>query len=136
MARATCETQPVRAQLESVQQDLVALMGELATSLEDLERYLKDGFNRIEPSSTSKIDSWIAELEAQKISFRGWATPGATLHAAALDVARTVCRRAERRVCTLQDRGDMRNPEIIVYLNRLSDWLWLSARAVESAAAK
>jgi cob(I)alamin adenosyltransferase len=45
-----------------------------------------------------------------------------------LDVARTACRRAERRVCTLQEGHQLGNIEIIVFLNRLSDALWLMAR--------
>ena len=57
--------------------------------------------------------------------------PGASLHCAALDLARTVCRRAERRVCSLQQAGELPNSEIIVYLNRLSDLLWLLARSAE-----
>jgi cob(I)alamin adenosyltransferase len=58
--------------------------------------------------------------------------PGANLASAALDVARTVCRRAERRVCGLQEAGQLQNAEIIIYLNRLSDLLWLLARWVEA----
>ena len=50
----------------------------------------------------------------------------------ALDLARTVCRRAERCVCVLQEAGQLKNPEIIVYLNRLSDLLWLLARWTEA----
>jgi len=71
-------------------------------------------------------------IEAQKISLKGWATPGNNASAAALDVARTVCRRAERRVCALQEAGQLQNAEIIVYLNRLADLLWLFARWVET----
>jgi cob(I)alamin adenosyltransferase len=49
-------------------------------------------------------------------------------------VARTVCRRAERRVCALKESGEIKNGEIIIYLNRLSDLLWLFARWVETKA--
>jgi cob(I)alamin adenosyltransferase len=49
-----------------------------------------------------------------------------------LDVARTVCRRAERRVCALKEKGESQNTEIVLYLNRLSDLLWLMARWAES----
>ena len=45
---------------------------------------------------TAKLEALVREIEAQNISFKGWATPGATPGSAALDVARTVCRRAER----------------------------------------
>ena len=51
---------------------------------------------------------------------------------ATLDVARTACRRAERAVCALHEKGGLKNPEILVYLNRLSDALWLMARWVET----
>lgn len=136
LARATANGDHARGQLMTVQKDLVTLMGELATGTEDLERYIKDGFTLIGPSATAKLDEWIARLESQNITFRDWATPGATLHAAALDMARTICRRAERRVCSLQEHGELRNAEIIIYLNRLSDWLWLLAREAEGAQSK
>ena len=61
------------------------------------------------------------------------AIPGASLDAAALDFARAVCRRAERHVCALQDAGQIRNPELVIYLNRLSDLLWLLARQAEDS---
>jgi cob(I)alamin adenosyltransferase len=56
------------------------------------------------------------------------------LLAAALDVARSTCRRAERRVLALRQEGELRNHEIVVYLNRLSDALWLLARWAETKA--
>ena len=58
--------------------------------------------------------------------------PGATPLAAALDFARTVCRRAERRVLTLREQTGDSNPEIIRYLNRLSDLCFIWAREVEA----
>ena len=99
---------------------------------EDLARYVKEGYSVVTPGMTAKLDALVREIEAQNISFKGWATPGATPTSAALDVARTVCRRAERRVCALQESGELKNAEIIIYLNRLSDLLWLSARWVET----
>jgi cob(I)alamin adenosyltransferase len=111
-----------------IQKDLVVLMGELATAVEDLQRYLKDGFVRVTPDLTARLEVLVKTIEKQKISFHGWATPGDNIPSATLDVARTVCRRAERRVCALQESGRLENPEIIVYLNRLSDLLWLLAR--------
>jgi cob(I)alamin adenosyltransferase len=86
----------------------------------------------VKPKMTARLDGLVQEIEAQKVSFQGWATPGATLHAAALDVARTTCRHAERRVCALHEAGELPNAEILVYLNRLSDALWLLARWVEA----
>lgn len=132
MARATAEENFVRENLFAIQKDLVVVMGELATQTEDLPRYVKDGFSITTKELTAKLDKLAAEVEAQKVSFRGWATPGENLNSAALDVARTICRRAERRVCALQEIDQLQNPEIIIYLNRLSDALWLLARWVET----
>ncbi len=135
LARAHSEVPFVRDNLLLVQHDLVTLMGELATGVEDLPRYVKDGFGLVTPELTAKLDRWVAEIEAQSISFKGWATPGATVCSAALDVARTTCRRAERRVVVIHEAGQLENPEVIIYLNRLSDLLWLLARWVETHAA-
>ncbi len=135
VARATAEHDFVRDNLLAIQKDLVTLMGELATAVEDLPRYVKDGFSLVTPELVAKLDQLTQEIEAQKVAFKGWATPGASMHSAALDVARTVCRRAERRVCGLQETGQLHNHQIIVYLNRLADLLWLLARWVETKLA-
>jgi cob(I)alamin adenosyltransferase len=134
VARAIASENFLRENLLLIQQDLVVLMGELATALDDLPRYAKDGYTLLTAEPTSRLDKLVKEIEAQNISFKGWATPGANLGAAALDLARTTCRRAERRVCELQDKQQLQNPEIIVYLNRLSDLLWLFARRAEQGA--
>lgn len=132
LARATAEHDFVRQHLLAVQQDLIVLMGELCVQPEDLNRYVSDGYLLVTAGMTSKLDAIAAEIEAQKISFKGWALPGGTNNGAALDVARTICRRAERRVCELKFTGEVRNVEIPIYLNRLSDLLWLFARWVET----
>jgi len=128
LARASAPNPAQSSRLEGIQKDLVILMGELATQVEDLPRYGKDGFAVVTGDLTAKVDLIVREIEARNISFQGWATPGANLAAATLDVARTTCRRAERRVCSLQEAGQLQNGEIIIYLNRLSDALWLMAR--------
>src|SRR2546426_9577444 len=94
LARATAEHEFIRDNLLAIQKDLVTLMGELATGIEDLPRYLKEGYSLVTSAMTHKLDAVVKEIEAQSITFKGWATPGATLNSAALDVARTVCRRA------------------------------------------
>jgi cob(I)alamin adenosyltransferase len=134
LARATAEHDFVRSSLFTIQKNLVVLMGELGVQPGDLKRYVQDGYPRFTPNLTAKLDALIQEIEAQRVSFESWAIPGATKHSAALDVARTVCRRAERRVCALHDSGELKNGEIIVYLNRLSDVLWLLARWAEAKA--
>ena len=136
MARAAAGEPVLRDGLLAVQKDLVILMGELATLEEDLPRYFKDGFAAVTPALTEKLDRWIREIEAGEVSFKGWATPGATLGSAHLDMARTICRRAERRISLLQETSSLSNGEILIYLNRLSDLLWLLARQAETLAEK
>jgi cob(I)alamin adenosyltransferase len=132
LARATAGHDFVCETVLAVQKDLVALMGELAAAPEDSQRYVRDGFPVVTAELTGRLDKLVKEIEAQRIAFQGWATPGTNLNSAALDVARTVCRRAERRACALQEAGELQNGLIIVYLNRLSDLLWLLARWAEA----
>lgn len=134
LARSTA-TAELGACLLEIQHDLVTLMGELATAVEDLPRYVQDGFTRVTSALTQRLDRLVAELEARGVAPRGWAMPGDTPLAAALDLARTVCRRAERRVCALQETDQLRNDEIVIYLNRLADVLWLMARAASPTPA-
>ena len=115
---------------------LVDVMGEVGVLTADLPRYAKGGFTLVTPELTAKLDVLVKEIEAQNVSFKDWATPGATQHSAALDVARTTCRRAERRVFDLQAAGELQNTEILIFLNRLSDLLWLFARWVETQLEK
>ncbi|MBU6409250.1 MAG: cob(I)yrinic acid a,c-diamide adenosyltransferase [Verrucomicrobia bacterium] len=131
MARATGGLFADR--LVSIQKELVTVMGELCVHPGDLARYQRDGYTLVTRPMTARLEQWIQEVESQNVSPNGWATPGATRAAAALDVSRTVCRRAERRVCGLQETGEPVNGEIIIYLNRLGDLLWLLARAQEKA---
>lgn len=132
MARALAGATPLREALLEVQRELIALMGELAVLPEDLPRYLQDGFARISPQMTSRLETQIHELEARGVGPKGWALPGENPIAAALDAARAVCRRAERRVSALRQAEPSLNPELLIYLNRLGDWLWLQARAAEA----
>jgi cob(I)alamin adenosyltransferase len=132
LARAAAKHDRLQENLTSIQKDLVVLMGELATAPEDLPRYVKDGHSLVTPAMTAALERWVTELEAAKVSAKGWAMPGANAGSAALDLARTVCRRAERRACALQESSQLHNPEVVVYLNRLSDLLWVLARWVEA----
>lgn len=134
VARASASDDWLRAELLKVQQQLVTVMGELATAAEDRERYVRDGYPVVTEQLKDPLDALVKLIESQNISFKGWATPGATVNSAALDVARTTCRRAERRVCALQECGEAFNAEIVIYLNRLSDVLWLMARWTETRA--
>src|SRR5204862_7702156 len=126
---ATAAEPYVAEQVSEVQKELVVLMGELATGQEDLERYRKDGFQLTTAAMVDRLTAVVDDLEKNKLKpFKGWATPGNSLNAAALDLARTVCRRAERKVLELKMESERFNGEILRYLNRLSDVCWLLAR--------
>ena len=135
LARAWNEDAQVGARLLEIQKELVVLMGELGCAEEDRERYRAKGFTFIEETHVERLTAWIVELETHhQISFKHWATPGASHASATLDQARVVCRRAERTVCELVERGFPVASAIPRYLNRLSDLCWLTARYVETKA--
>ena len=128
IARAICDDKFVVEQIFAVQKDLINVMGELSTSPEDRQRYIKDGFKVTEAEIVDHVTAVIVDLEKDKSLYpKDWVIPGANAVSAALDFARVTCRRAERHVATLRDP----NPEILRYLNRLSDWCWLLARYME-----
>ena len=131
LARAHAELPLVKSELFLIQKQLVALMGELAVAPEDTERYAADKYPKLTAEMLRHLDDLVAKIEEEKISFDGWATPGANLPSAALDVARTICRRAERLVAQLAASNEI-DLLVIRYLNRLSDLLWLFARYTET----
>ena len=132
LARALANAPFIHESLSPVQEHLIALMGELATAPEDAAKYLTQGYPTLTPDKTALLDGVIEQIESSGLAFSGWAVPGENVSAAALDVARTVCRRAERQVCVLHEAAQLGNSEIIVFLNRLSDLLWLLARWCEN----
>jgi cob(I)alamin adenosyltransferase len=137
LVRAAANERLIQGVVLSVQKELVLLMGELAVADEDRERYLKDGYEIVKPAMVDRLSDLVNDLEKNyRIVFKHWATPGHNLVSAALDVARTTCRRAERRVVAVAASSDYVNPETIRYLNRLSDVLWLFARFIETSGSE
>jgi cob(I)alamin adenosyltransferase len=135
MVRAWSEDPWITERTLEVQKELVILMGELACAEEDRERYREKGFQFVEAAMVDRLTAWIDDLEKNhKISFKHWATPGATKGSAVLDLARVACRRAERAVWELREGGFAVTEVIPRYLNRLSDLCWLWARYVETKA--
>jgi cob(I)alamin adenosyltransferase len=119
-------------ELERIQQELVALMGEVSCAEGDAARHAASKFVRIDEAALARLDAAVAAIEARSPKFEGWATPGANLHAAALDLARTAARRAERRLVGLAAHGRHLRPLLLQYINRVSDLLWLMAREAEN----
>ena len=119
-----------------VQRWLIDLMGEIATPPSAEKRYAETHPKTIGAPDVAWLDGWVEELEQSgTLRFEGWVLPGAagSIAGAQADLARTVCRRAER---TLVELGSTElavpNPEILRFLNRLSDLLWLLARWEET----
>jgi cob(I)alamin adenosyltransferase len=134
LARATSADVAQKSALASIQQDLVALMGEIACAENDRERYAASKFAKVGGAELARVDAAVAAIEAKQVKFDGWATPGASQHAVALDLARTTARRAERRLVALPRHGKTVRPLLLQYLNRVSDLLWLLAREAETAS--
>ena len=132
LARSICSDKFVSEQIFAVQENLIVVMGELATTPKDRERYLKDGFHVTTAEMVDRITAVIIDLEKDKALYpKGWVIPGGTAVSAALDFARTTCRRAERHVAAQVAEEQGFNPEILRYLNRLSDLCWVLARYAE-----
>ena len=121
----------VRTLVSGLQNNLVALMGEVACAEADAARYADSKFAKISAADVSTLDAAVASLEARGLKFDGWATPGANALGAAFDTARVVARRAERRLCALPAHGRSVRPELRQFTNRLADLLWLLARQAE-----
>jgi cob(I)alamin adenosyltransferase len=121
----------IRTLLTTTQKNLVALMGEVACAEQDAERYAKSKFEKISHDDIKRLDDEVAALESRGLKFDDWATPGANTCAAALELARTTARRAERRLTGLPAAGRTVRPELRQFINRLADLLWLLAREAE-----
>ena len=119
--------------IEHIQNDLIILMGEISTLPEDLDLYQKKGFERFDEKRTEILERWIEDIEDKKSDYQGWALPGASgsIISVHLDSSRVVCRRAEREYIKL---GENLSESIIMFLNRLSDLLWLMAREEDKKA--
>jgi cob(I)alamin adenosyltransferase len=117
------------------QKDLIVVMGELATAPSDRERYLTDGFHVTKTEMVDRITAVIFDLEKDKSLYpKDWVIPGGTAVSAALDFARATCRRAERHIAGFSASEKNFNPEILRYLNRLSDLCWILARYAEKSS--
>jgi cob(I)alamin adenosyltransferase len=128
LVRAASKNEFVAKEILAAQKDLITLMGELATAREDIDRYVKDGFKLTSSDMVDRLTSVIVDLEKDKSLYpKDWVIPGGNAVSAALDFARTTCRRAERVVAALKDL----NGEMLRYLNRLSDLCWILARYIE-----
>ena len=134
-ARALIKDRGRHATILRLQSELFTVGAELATDPAEYSK-LQEHFLIVTPEFTSRVESEIEDLERRIDLPDAFVIPGGTRESAALDVARTILRRAERRIVALQHAGHLQNPEVLRYVNRLSDLLFMLARAEEGSAIK
>ncbi len=118
------------AMLRGVQHDLFALGGRLADPARKIASRV--GKVAVGESDVARLEGWIDTLEGELLPLRRFILPGGTRAAALLHVCRTVCRRAERRVVQLGPEAV--EAQVLAYVNRLSDFFFVLARAVNRRA--
>lgn len=131
LVRAQAVGDEVSQMIVQIQRDLFALGARLADPAHRIaERVTKAG---VASADILRLEGWIDTLEGDLPPLRRFILPGGTAAGALLHVARTTCRRAERAIVLLDQRSI--EPEVLVYVNRLSDLLFVMARAVNQRAA-
>lgn len=133
MARAQEPDAARAARLLAIQRELFTVGAELATGPGERAK-LERHFPTVTAAMVEALDAQLADLEAGVPLPPAFVIPGGTVLAAAIDLARTLVRRAERRTVTLERAGALENPEVLRYLNRLSDLLFMLAREAEQGA--
>jgi len=128
-ARSICDDAEMAAFTKSIQQDLFRIGSSLATPPESPKPPVV-----IDASLVDRLTTEVHRIEAIEGMLADWSIPGEHRAAAAFDVARTICRRAERAVVRLLESGASLQPAILPYVNRLSDVLWLFGRKLEHDA--
>jgi cob(I)alamin adenosyltransferase len=118
-----------------LQRELFVAAAELATQPAAWDRQ-QDGVTRVSRAMVDGVETMLREAEAHISMPTEFVVPGETPTSAALEVARTIIRRAERRAVTLGSEGLIPGPHLLPYLNRLADLLWVLARAAEQAEAR
>jgi len=128
LAKSMVKSKKIINIIESIQKDLFILDTEIVTEGLALKKLKK----RIDSSFVDRLDRVILDLEEKKgLKTKCFQLPGAGSVSSIFDISRTIARRAERRVATLGRKKLLSNKSILIYLNRLSDLLYLLARLSE-----
>jgi cob(I)alamin adenosyltransferase len=123
------------ATLLQLQRDLFVAGAELATNPDAWDR-LQDGLTRVDEPMLAVLEALLREAEGAVEMPREFVVPGEDRLSAALELSRTVVRRAERRVIALDREGLVPGAWSVAYLNRLADLLWVLARLAEQATGR
>jgi cob(I)alamin adenosyltransferase len=128
-ARAVCGDAEVNELTRNIQRELFKVGSAIGTAPES-----RKPAPEITAAMVDALGAEVLRIEATPGILNDWSVPGELPESAAFDVARTVCRRVERLAVALYESGELTNPHILAYLNRLSDLLWLVARLLELRA--
>jgi cob(I)alamin adenosyltransferase len=129
MARAAAD-RDLAAEILRIQRQLFVVAAELATAPESRSK-LEDEVSRVTPAMVERLEADIDRVVAEVGSPTEFVVPGGSSVAAAIDLARTIVRRAERRTVTLIGAESNEGGSVVPYLNRLADYLFVLARAAE-----
>jgi cob(I)alamin adenosyltransferase len=125
-ARSICQNKEIAEWTEDIQRTLFRVGSALATPPESKKKPPV-----ISTEDVDKLTDLVHKIEATEGILADWSLPGAHTESAAYEVARTVCRRAERNVVRFIENGGIVQAEVLAYLNRLSDVIWLFGRLIE-----
>jgi cob(I)alamin adenosyltransferase len=128
-ARSICENEEINELTKSIQRDLFLVAGSVANP-----NFTEAPKPYVTPEMIERLTVEVHRIEKIEGILSDWSLPGDVASAAAFDLARTICRRAERLVVRLQENGETVDAQVIMYLNRLSDLLWLVGRFLELKA--
>lgn len=131
VARAHCQAAGTAAIILQAQRDLYQLMAEVAATPENAQK-----FRKISSEQIARLESQVEAVSAAVPLPEGFIIPGDCPPAAWLDVARTIVRRAERRVVALLENGSLQNRHLVAYLNRLSSLIFMLELLENQAAGK
>ena len=118
-----------------LQRELFVVGAELATTPAARDR-LEDGRTRVSAAMVADLEGLLLRLETEITMPAEFVVPGESVASAAIEVARTIVRRAERRAVALRREGHVPGDHLVPFLNRLADLLWVLARAAEQAEAR
>jgi cob(I)alamin adenosyltransferase len=125
-ARSICQNKEIAAWTEEIQRTLFRVGSALATPPES-----KKQPPVLTPEDIDRLTNLVHQIEATEGILSDWSLPGAHAESAAYEIARAVCRRAERAAVRFVENGGVVQPAVLPYLNRLSDVIWLFGRLIE-----
>lgn len=130
-ARSICKDPEIHDATKRIQKELFKVASAVSTPMESPK-----GRPVVEDALIDALTEHVHRIEALPGVIGDWTLPGEDPVSAAYDVARTICRRAERLMVGLRDAGEELQPNVLRYLNRLSDLLWLFGRQIEQQEGK